>query len=108
MPMKSPACGPQTPRRCAPLQGAGKLRYAASWRMSAIAALCLILGACCSTPPSTQRTPPANLVQPCPPLPRFEGQTLGELLRHDLAVVDAYAECAGSKGALIQWAKPST
>lgn len=30
---------------------------------------------------------------------------MGDLLAHDVEVVGLYAECAGSKAALIEWAK---
>jgi hypothetical protein len=55
--------------------------------------------------PSTKQTPPANLAQPCPELPKPDGPTAGDLLAHDLAVVGLYQECAAGKAALIEWAR---
>ena len=69
-----------------------------------IATSALILTACqSSTPPSqTAIKPPADLVQPCPKLPKLVGDTGADILPWSLQVVHLYNDCKARHKALSE------
>ena len=62
----------------------------------------IILTACqSSTPPlPTVIKPPADLVQPCPNLPKLEGGTGADVLPWSLQVIGLYNDCKARHKAL--------
>ncbi|HFC8533023.1 TPA: hypothetical protein ACFRHF_001771 [Neisseria lactamica] len=63
----------------------------------------LMLTACQSSmPPLTAIKPPADLVQPCPKLPKLSGNTGADVLPWSLAVVGMYKDCKARHGALVR------
>ncbi|WP_442757176.1 Rz1-like lysis system protein LysC [Neisseria flavescens] len=62
----------------------------------------LILMACqSSTPPlPTATKPPADLIQPCPNLPKLEGGTGADVLPWSLQVIGLYNDCKARHKAL--------
>ena len=62
----------------------------------------IILTACqSSTPPlPTATKPPADLVQPCPKLPKLEGGTGADVLPWSLQVIGLYNDCKARHKAL--------
>lgn len=69
--------------------------------------ICLLLVSACATQPSTLPTepPPANLLQPCPPiqqLPADKPVSLGDLYQADHELIQLYGECALRHWKLIE------
>lgn len=62
----------------------------------------LILTACQSSMPPlpTATKPPADLVQPCPNLPKLEGGTGADVLPWSLQVIGLYNDCKARHKAL--------
>lgn len=65
-----------------------------------LAATCLSLVASCATQPlmppmPPPQAPPANLRQPCPPIPKSTGPLKeGDLYQADMDLIAQYGECA--------------
>ncbi len=51
------------------------------------------------TPPP----PPADLTQPCPPVPAGDPKNLGELLQADVELIALYHQCRARHQALSDW-----
>ena len=62
----------------------------------------IILTACQSSMPPLQTAikPPADLIQPCPNLPKLEGGTGADVLPWSLQVVHLYNDCRARHKAL--------
>ncbi|MGI3296221.1 Rz1-like lysis system protein LysC [Neisseria sp. SLRRB23] len=58
-----------------------------------------------STPPLTAIEPPADLVQPCPNLPKLSGNTGADVLPWSLAVVGMYKDCKARHRALADFTR---
>ena len=79
------------------------MKFSAPWfaSLSILTAL-LLLTACSSlTGPSKRPTIPANLTYPCQSLSFLPDKSnMGDLLSHDVGVIEAYADCATRHKAL--------
>lgn len=63
----------------------------------------ILTGCQSSTPPlPTAIKPPADLVQPCPKLPKLEGGTGADVLPWSLQVVSLYNDCKARHKALSE------
>lgn len=64
----------------------------------------LMLTACANlTPPLTTAVkPPADLVQPCPNLPKLSGNTGADVLPWAVAAVGMYKDCKARHSALVR------
>ncbi|MGN6888690.1 Rz1-like lysis system protein LysC [Neisseria sp. P0014.S009] len=61
----------------------------------------ILMGCQSSTPPlPTAIKPPADLVQPCPNLPKLEGGTGADVLPWSLQVIGLYNDCKARHKAL--------
>jgi len=73
------------------------MKSSAKWfsTLFTLIALSLLTGCASSTVASTPPTIPANLTSPCQSLSFLQDKaTMGDLLSHDVGVIEAYADCS--------------
>ena len=72
--------------------------------LSTATASCL-LTACSFFNAPLQALPPANAVQPCPPLRQVSGTvTMGDVVRVAVDTANAYHDCQARHQSLVDWA----
>jgi len=72
--------------------------------------LVVLLVGCASNKPKLETTPPkapipSNLLVKCPEIEGLEGNTLGDLYKHDIELMKQYTECATRHDRLIDAVK---
>ena len=66
----------------------------------------LILAGCQSlTKPFLPVLSPADLTQPCDPLPKFTGKDVNKLIDYTVAMAYTYHQCEAKQIALAKWSK---
>ena len=74
--------------------------------LSIATSVLILMGCQSSTPPLPMATkPPADLVQPCPNLPKLEGGTGADVLPWSLQVIGLYNDCKARHKALADTLK---
>ncbi|WP_141756605.1 hypothetical protein, partial [Neisseria sp. HMSC056A03] len=69
--------------------------------LSIVTSASILMGCQSSTPPlPTAIKPPADLVQPCPKLPKLDGGTGADVLPWSLQVIGLYNDCKARHKAL--------